>query len=233
MTVGDVLALLHLPADAVLDRRVAKSDFADQLAKPADRRLVAERVAALHWHAALNAANTGLAAGSGGGTPGLAVVRLVTRGTAAAPPPRLLALVHRAVPDPVLLVTGHEGVATTLGVRPALGEVLTAAVPDAVPAPARALLAVDRADSLAALHRRWCDAVLGLVARAATGSFPTSAAADLPRRRAAVDRVIALDAEIRKLIAAARRERQAPRRAEINRQLRDARRRRTQATESL
>ena len=229
MSIDDVLALLRLPADAVLRRRVAKSDFAAELVKPADRRLVADRVGALHWHAALNPANTGLAPD---GTPGLAVVTLATRGTTPTPPPRLLALVHRAVPDPLLLVTAHTNHATTVGVKPALGEPLTAALTGDLPEPARALLAVDRAGSLADLHGRWCQAVLGLVAHAATGTFPPPAA-DLPRRRATLERVIALDATIRKLVAAARRERQAPRRAELNRQLQDARRRRTEAADSL
>ena len=215
MTLDDVLSLLRLPPDAVLRRRVAKSDFADQLAKPADRRLVADRVESLHWHAALNPANSALPAD---GTPGLAVVTLVARG--GPPPARLLTLVHRAVPDPLLLVT-----ATTVSVKPALGDVLIADLPPVLPPQIGPLLAVGRAASLSDLHRRWADAVLGLAALGVTGSFP-AAGGDFRAGRETLDRLVALDADIRKLVAAARREKQAGRRADLNARLQDARRRR-------
>ena len=232
MTPADLLAALRLPPDAVLERRVAKADLADQLARPADRRLVAERVESLHWHAALNPANAGLAAE---GTPGLAVVTLVTRGDPARPAPRLVNLVHRAVPDPLLLVTARGADVTTLSVKPAVGDVLVAGVPPTLPRPAEPLLAVNRASSLSDLRRRWADAVLGLIALKATGRFPGGGGD--PRgwglRRTALDRLVALDAEVRKLAAAARRERQAGRLAELNARLQAARRDRDAAADFL
>jgi len=278
VTLDELLGLFRLPAAAVLERRVAKSDFADHLAsggKPADRRLVNDRIDALHWHAALNPANTGLPASStpgstpgsapgsgsggisgGGGTSGggLAVVTLVTRTPGGKrpnpqPPPRLIELVHRTVPDPLILLTAHtdadgparpgQATATTLSVKPGLGEVLVADVlaPETAGPPPELgpLLAVDRASSLDDLHTRWTEAVLGLAAFNAVGRFPQPAGdgGDPAARREALDRVVALDAEIRRLTTAARRERQAGRRAELNSRLQHARRQRREAAEAL
>jgi len=244
----DVLALFRLPAAAVLDRRVAKDDFTTQLTKPADRKLVRERVDTLTWYAALNPPTTGLPPE---GTPGLAVVVLVTRKTGDdpaehhQPPPRLVSLVHRAVPDPLILLTaclapnGHH--ATTLSIKPGLGEVLiaelpteSAPTPEALPPDVGPLLAVDRAASLSELHRRWSDAVLGLAAYQATQHFPTPrAGGDIQSRRAALDRLLTLDREILKLTQQARRETQAGRRAELNERLQRARRERQAVAEAL
>lgn len=119
-----------------------------------------------------------------------------------------------------------------MSVKPALGEVLSATVPMTLPTEAQALLAVNRAQSLTDVYARWADAVLGLNAAAATGRFPTSGG-DPQAKRATLDRIVALDGQIRKLTAAARRETQVGRRAELNRQLQDARRQRDQAAETL
>lgn len=243
MTPDDVLALFRLPAASVLQRRVAKDDFANQLAKPNDRTLVKQRVEALVWHAGLNQTNTGLAPE---GIPGLAVVTLLTRkpdGDPAhhQPPPRLVSLVHRAVPDPLILLTACDTPdgprATTLSIKPALGEVLSADLapaPDAMPADAGPLLAVDRAASLSDLHRRWSSAVLGLATFQATEHFPTPRdGGDIRERREALDRLLALDKEILKLTQQARRETQAGRRADLNERLQRARRERQTVAEAL
>ncbi len=246
MSPDDVLALFRLPAAALLQRRVAKDDLSAQLAKPNDRTLVKQRVEALTWHAALNQTNTGLPPE---GIPGLAVVVVLTRKsdeevTHHAPPPRLVSLVHRTVPDPLILLTacgtpaGPQ--ATSLSIKPALGEVLSAELPPpeadttALPPEVGPLLAVDRAASLSDLHRRWSNAVLGLAAYRATEHFPSPRqASDIQSRRAALDRLLAVDREILKLTRQARRETQAGRRAELNERLQRARRERQDVAEAL
>ena len=254
MTPEAVHALFRLPDAAVLDRRVAKSDLADQLAsapgkgKPGDRSLVNDRIDALHWYAAINSANTGLLPD---GVPGLAVVTLITRGSKPQPPPRLITLIHRTVPDPLILITAYAApagdastFATTLSIKPALGEVLVADLPahdeapSSLPAEVPPLLAVERASSLSDLHRRWTQAVLGLAAHRTLGRFPHADTPDeneqsFQQRRATLERIDTLDAEIRKLATAARREKQAGRRAELNERLQRARREREQAAQSL
>lgn len=261
MTPDQVLDLFRLPASAVLQRRVAKSDFADQLpagCKPGDRRLIQDRIEALHWHAALNPANTNLpisANPAATSVPGLAVVTLLTRGPQAAPAPRLVTLVHRAVPDLLILLTAHTNPdsdaaqATTLSIKPALGEVLIAELPvhtnaqedtnlPALPPQLAPLLAVDRADSLADLHQRWVQALIGLHAFNTLGRCPhypvgPSASSDTDAKRSALDLIQTLDAKIRKLTAQARRETQAGRRAELNLQLQNARQQRSETAEAI
>lgn len=246
MTPGEVLTLLRLPPASVLDRRVAKADLAERLPTPADRRLADERIDALVWHAALNAANTGLPAGH---TPGLAIVTLSVRSVAArhnasvdpaVPPPRLLALIHRVVPDPLLLLTTHGDRATTLSIKPALGDVITTDLPDALLtanwAPvAAAAFAVDRAASLGELHDRWCAAVLALNAWRVTGGFQVRAteAGGTAARQVLLGQVIAFDADIRRLTAAAKRETQHRHLAELNQRLQHVRRQRQEAADRL
>lgn len=244
MRPDDLLALFRLPAAAVLQRRVAKDDLIAQLAKSSDRTLVKQRVETLTWHAALNQINTGLPPD---GITGLAVVTLVTRKQDDEhpkhhhPPARLANLIHRTVPDPLILLTACDSTdgphATTLSIKPALGDTLTAELEpadDDLPSDARPLLAVDRAASLSDLHRRWSDAVLGLVAYKATEHFPTPREGwDIKERRAALDRLLALDKEILKMAQQARRETQAGRRAELNERLQRARRERQAVAEAL
>ncbi len=236
MKTGDLLDGLGLPAAAVQRERVPKTALVDQLDKAADRRLVNERVESLLWHATLNAGTTGLPAD---GTPSLVVARLTTRDGPPAPPPRLLALLHRVVPAPLLLAVDHvdHPEAVTLSIKPGLGEVLACEVPESLPPEVVALLAVDRATSLGDLHRRWADAVLGVIAWHATGRVPARDGAGTPEasaeRRDALTRVVALDKEIARLTAAAKRERQAGRRAELNERLQEARRQRRAAADAV
>jgi hypothetical protein len=225
MRIDDLLNLLRLPPATLRQWRVAKTDFAAQLKTPADRRSVLERVDSLIWHAALNPDRAALPAG---GVTGLAVIVLTTKNQT--PPPRPLLLVHRAVPDPILLVTASDNVATSLSVKPALGEVLSTPIPEpgAIPAEATALLSTDRAASLADLHRRWCQAVLGLSLVRSTGVFPPTLPSDhdaeaWQARRDALDRIVALDRQIYRLTLAARKAKQMPRRAELNHQLQTCR----------
>lgn len=253
MSPDNVLVLFRLPANAVIQRRVSKDDFCAQVAKPADRTLIKQRIESLTWHAALNHDNTALPTE---GITGLAVVTLFTRPRNEAadahaqyhpPPPRLIHLVHRAVPDPLILLTACETPdgpkTTTLSIKPSLGEALVAELaPDeqALPPEASPLLAVDRAASLTDLHDRWSAAVLGLAAFHATRHFPTHHEGgdskdirDIRGRRDALDRLLALDKEILTLTRQARRETQAGRRAELNERLQRARRERQTVAEAL
>jgi len=238
MSPEQLLSLLRLPSATLRQWRVAKDDFAAQLASPADRRCVKDRVESRVWHAALNTDRTGLTAGAipTSAMPGVAVLVLTTK--IPVPPPRLVLIVHRAVPEPLMLVTVHDNLATTLSVKPGLGEVLSCPVPNEMPAPAATLLALDRASSLADLHARWCQAILGLSLARSTGTFPPPLPAGhdaeaWQRRRAALDRIVALDREIERLTQAARREKQLARRAELNQTLQSARRERQAVAETV
>ena len=115
---------LQLPASAYVGQRIAKSLLAEQIAQLAgttatDKRLAANLLAELHWLAALKPATCGLAAWQTDTHDYLeiAVLHAVLRpspakaGTqrSAAQQSRLLELIHRTIPYPVVLIVSQPG----------------------------------------------------------------------------------------------------------------------------
>lgn len=229
MTADDFLTLLRLPESAILRRRVTKTDFIDQVHQSADRRLITQRVESLTWLAAVNPDTTGLPAGE---VDGLAVVAVGMRGDRATPPPRLVQLLHRVVPDPMLLVSTRDRTVITISVKPYADGVFLIETIDEPPAAAAASLAVDRAASITELRDRWIDAVLGWAIHDAVGKFPVSRG-DHQRRIDKLAEIKRLDAQIKRDTPAARRERQLARRAELNATIQAARRHRQTIVEEL
>src|SRR5690606_11295081 len=100
------IAALDLPAAACVDRRVPKTLLVEHGARTAaDRRQINEGIEQAQWVAALKPTTIGVAAYRDDAREYLeiAVLRVALR--EAARPPRLVELVHRAIPYPVLLVT--------------------------------------------------------------------------------------------------------------------------------
>ena len=110
----ELIAALALPDDALVDRRVPKTLLIENGAPTAgDRRRIQEGVAEIRWLAALKPTTVGVAEYRDAGREYLeiAVLQLTLRsGTRAA---RLIELVHRAVPYPVLLIA-RQGDTTEL-----------------------------------------------------------------------------------------------------------------------
>ncbi len=108
-TLDTVYAALQLPPDAWLDQRVPKKLFLEQLAtRPgttaADKKLVREELEEFRWLASLKPSRTGLAAFSNEthDYAEIAILAVVTR--AEVKSERLVQLIHRAVPYPVVLL---------------------------------------------------------------------------------------------------------------------------------
>ena len=230
MTADRLLGALALPSSARVDRRVPKTLLTEHAPTPADRRLITAGVEALVWTHALKPTTVGIAAVQDDSRQALeiAVLHLVTRDTPN--PARLVEVVHRAIPYPVLLITEEgEGLGLSLAHKRAAldgsdrsvldgGLVQITLDADTPPAFLSALpLAAQPQASLNAAYQGWMDALTALDAARLTGTFtlpdsPESAAA----RREALAEVARLDAEIAALRRAAAKEKQIARRADLN-----------------
>ena len=234
----DPYLALALPPEARVDRRVPKRLLAENGAFAAgDRRRIAEGIEQLRWLAALKPSTVGIAAYRRADREYLeiAVLRLDLGDGAGAG--RLVEIVHRAVPYPVLLIVWRGGVPriSVAHKRQSLGEsgrtvidgeVVTARIAGDVGRNVvlafRDSLALVRQprDSLFALYQGWIDNVQAYRASRLTGAFslpPSRAQAAV--RESALRELGSLDARIARVRTAAGRERQVARRAKMNLEL--------------
>lgn len=238
MTPFDPLGALGLPDDALVDRRVPKTLLIENGAPTAaDKRRIREGIEDLRWLAALKPTTIGIAEYGDADREYLeiAVLRLALRANARAE--RLVELVHRAIPYPMLLIVwrndetelslAHKRWSRSEAGKTVIdGEIvavrLTADCTDQPIVAFRDALVLSRQprSSLHALYQSWIDAVQALRAAGITGTFslPSSkpAAAD---RAAALQECRLLDDRIAEICAAADKERQVSRRVEMNLQL--------------
>lgn len=238
MSIDALLPALDLPAASRVDQRVPKKLLIEHGAPTAaDKRAIAEGVDELFWLAALKP-NTA-------GVPEfrddlreyveIVVLRLTLRAEARAS--RLMELVHRAIPYPVLLLTeGAERLDISAvhkrwsqaeaGNTVLDGDVVGVdwkAEEDGArwPAflPSMALARLPRFN-LFTMYQGWIDTMLALTAARSTGAF---AVAESPERadarRQALEECARLDAEAARLRARAAKEKQMARRVELNLEL--------------
>ncbi len=238
MNASEIIAALDLPVGARVDRRVPKTLLAQNGAPTAaDKRHINEGVEELFWLAALKPTTIGV--------PGyrddvreyleIAVVLLSLRANAKAG--RLVELVHRAVPYPVLLLA-EQGELTGLslahkrwsqgetGKTVVDGEVIAVEWAGACDAPHAAAfrdaLALGRQPrrTLYVLYHGWVDTLLALQAAQRKGTFARPVSADhAAARREALKECARLEAEIARLRAAAAKEKQLARQVELNLEL--------------
>ena len=238
MTAIAVIAALNLPAAARVDQRVPKKLLLENGAPTAaDKRVISDGVEELLWLAALKPTTIGIPEYRDDVREYLeiAVLRLTLRSAAKAT--RLVELVHRAVPYPLLLLTQHG---EQLGLSAAhkrwsqgeagktvLEGVVVAAAWDAAhdgerwPAFRHALaLGKQPRTTLFALYQGWIDTLLALQAARVTGAFAVAANTEhAAARRDALQECARLDAEIARLRATAAKEKQMSRRVELNLEL--------------
>lgn len=237
LTIRDsVIAALDLPTSALVEQRVPKKLLLENGAPTtADKRRISEGVEELFWVAALKPTTAGVPEFRDAVRAYLeiAVIRLTLRPEAKAV--RLVELVHRAIPYPLVLVLEQEGrVGVSLAhLRWSQAEV-GATVLESAPTlvwldPASTHLATFLAalpltqqprTELFALYDAWLSLLHALEAATQTGTFvlprsPEHAA----QRRAALAECVALEAELTQLRAAASKEKQLARRVELNLEL--------------
>lgn len=239
---GDTLIeALDLPASCRVNQRVPKKLLLENGAPTAaDKRLINDGIDELLWLAALKPTTIGVAEYRDDVREYLeiAVLRLTLR--AAAKSARLVELVHRAVPYPLLLLTEQANDDARPGLSAAHkrwsqgeagktvleGDVVAAewdAERDAERWPAfRDALALGRQPrtTLHALYQGWIDTLLALQAARVTGAFAVAVGAEhAALRRDALQECARLDAEIARLRATAVKEKQMARRVELNLEL--------------
>ena len=231
----DPFEALAIPSNALIDRRVPKTLLIENgVFAAGDRRGIREGIEELRWLAALKPATVGIAEYRDDKREYLeiAVLKLDLRATVRGE--RIVQLVHRAVPYPMLLIVRREG-APELSLahkRRSLGEAgrtvidgdivvaetcgdcsseLLAAFGDSL------ALARQPCGTLMDLYRGWIDTVQAFRAAGITGEFhlpdTTAAAAD---REAALREYRWLDNRIAGIQSAADKETQMSRRAEMN-----------------
>ncbi|MBI3805395.1 MAG: DUF4391 domain-containing protein [Nitrospirae bacterium] len=233
-----LVSALDLPATSRVDQRVPKKLLLENGAPTAaDKRIINDGIEELFWLAALKPTTIGVPEYRDDVQEYLeiAVLRFTLRSEARTA--RLVELVHRAVPYPLLLLTeqgGRPGISAAhkrwsqgkAGKTVLEGEVVAAewdAARDGEcwPAFCGALaLGQQPRTTLYALYQGWIDTLLAFHAARVTGVFSVASNAEhAAARRDALLECTRLDAEIARLRAAAVKEKQVARQVELNLEL--------------
>jgi len=229
------LAALDLPAGSRVDQRVPKKLLLENGAPTtADKRHINEGIEELFWLATLKPTTIGVPEYRDDAREYLEidVLRLTLR--TGAKTTRLVELLHRAIPYPVLLLTeqGAQAGVSMAHKRWSQGEAGETVLEDEVITvdwdtgrdadhwPAfREALALGRQPraTLYALYQGWLDTLLALLAARVTGAFAVLANTEQAAvRREALRECARLDAEIARLRSSASGEKQLARQVELN-----------------
>ena len=252
MNATEALAALDLPADSRVNQRIPKKLLLENGAPTAaDRRQINEGIEELFWLAALKPATSGVAEYRDSEREYLeiAVLRLTLR--AGSKSTRLVELIHRAVPYPVLLLSedGPELGLSAAHKRWSQGEAGKTVLEGDVIAvgldaerdverwPAlRDALALGRQPraTLHALYQGWIDTLLAWQAAGVTGTFAVAVDAEhAADRHDALRECVRLDEEIARLRVSAEHEKQISRQVELNLECKRLEAQRTSARERL
>ncbi|HYN10611.1 MAG TPA: DUF4391 domain-containing protein [Vicinamibacterales bacterium] len=241
MTVDNLVAALDLPSAARVDRRVPKTLLVEHGAPTAaDKRHINERIELLTWVAALKPATAGVPEYRDEGREYLeiAVLQMSLRraddgGTSAGG--RLIELVHRAVPYPVILIADDRG-ARSVSLSAAHtrwsegeacktvldGEVVAVEWPDGsagLSTTERESLALARQPraSMFAAYQGWIGVLVAMLAGRITGAFsPVPSSERTAERLAALQEWEQIEAEMVRLRIAGKKEKQISRQVELN-----------------
>lgn len=113
MSFASVIDALAIPNEALVDQRVPKKLLLEQGAPTAaDKRQIQDAIEEMTWVAALKPTNIGVPAFREAEREYLEIAVLTVAFRPSAKPLRLIELMHRAVPYPLVLVTEHRDVLT-------------------------------------------------------------------------------------------------------------------------
>jgi len=238
MNSDSLIEALDMPASSRIDQRVPKKLLIENGAPTAaDKRLINDGIEALLWLAVLKPTTIGVSEYRDDVREYLeiSVLRLTLRDAAKAT--RLVELVHRAVPYPLLLLTEQDeraGLSAVhkrwsqgeMGKTVLEGDIVfvewEVAHDDERWPTFRAALALGNQprSTLHALYQGWIDTLLALQAARVSGAFAVAANAEhATARRDALQEIARLDSEIARLRATAVKEKQISRRVELNLEL--------------
>lgn len=254
MPINTLIQAFRLPDQALVTQRIAKKLLVEQGAPTAaDKRLIGSAVDELWWHAALKPGTVGVPAFRASAVAGtiatndteqptdvieLALVSVQLRSDVReSQTQRLLQLIHRAIPYPVLLVaqTPDGAMLSLAHKRASLGEAGKWVLGDAAqthpfnalaPTPAEAGflagLALDQLPrgalvDLAALYQAYADRITALAVARVTGRFATSVdTRSAAAQRDALEQRGRVQQELATVRGAATKARQLNRRVDLN-----------------
>ncbi len=247
MSLTVVLDALALPVDAKVEQRIPKKLLVEQGAPTAaDKRQIQDGIEELQWIAALKPTNIGVPLFRDADREYLEVAVLTAVFRQNAKVPRLVELIHRAIPYPVLLVSSFLDAGTSsIGVSAAhkrfsqneagkfvVDEILTTnpiavdAVPSATAQAFLRTLALARLPTrdLFAFYQGWIDGIVGLAAASITGRFALPDSPEQARQMSAdVAQHSGYLAKLAGLQKEAKTEKQMNRLVEINQQIKEVR----------
>ncbi len=234
MSFAPIIHALALPPETRVDQRVPKKLLVENGAPTAgDKRQINDGIEEILWHAALKPANLGVPAYRDAVREYLEIAVLTVIFRPTAKPARLVELIHRAIPYPLLLAARH-GETVSLSVahkRWSQGESgqvvieeLRATAPFRPENPtteeaqflARLSVIGLPQGSLFALYQSWFDSVLALEAAQITGAFRPVASENSAALRDQLDARAQALRDLAALRAQAENETQINRRVEIN-----------------
>ncbi len=229
------IASLAIPDDARVDRRVPKKLLVEEGASTsADKRQIQDGVEEMSWIAALKPTNIAVPAFRDDIREYLEIAVLTATLRASAKPTRLLELIHRAIPYPLVLLTVHkQSVILSLAhKRRSQGETgkvviedvcctspLAPSTPTAQQASFLDSLAISSLPSqnLLVLYQGWIDRVAALEASQITGKFaPPNSSDQASALRERLNVHTELQHKIGVLRVKAQNEKQVNRRVELN-----------------
>jgi hypothetical protein len=234
MSFAPVINALGIPPNALVEQRVPKKLLLEHGAPTAaDKRQIQDGIEEIVWVAALKPTNIGVPTFEDAERQYLEIEVLTVELRPAAKLPRLIELIHRAIPYPLVLATGQGGVVSLslAHKRWSQGEAgkvviedvrLVALSPDAPSALEDAFLAslaVSRLPSrdLFTLYDGMLARLAALEASRITGAFsPPDSAEDSTALRKGLDRHGQLQRDLDLLRARAAKEKQINRRVELN-----------------
>lgn len=238
MSVAVFVDALAIPPDARVDQRVPKKLLLEQGGPTAaDRRQIQEGIDELLWVAALKPSNIGVPSYRDAVREYLEIAVLTAALRPSAKALRLIELIHRAIPYPVVLLSAH-GQTTTVSLASKRfsqgeagqvvldGDISSVSLSHARSEPEVAFLrslaiSAQPTTNLVTLYQGWLDRVAALEAARATGTFTILDTAErAAQRREALAEIARLQREVVSLRARAEAETQLSRRATINIELR-------------
>lgn len=234
-SISTVVDAFGLPPSARVDMRVPKKMLAEQGAPTAaDKRIILDGVDELQWFAACKPTTIGVPSFKDDTREYLEIAAVVCAFRPDAKTTRLIELIHRAIPYPVLLITTEvEGAALSLAhKRPAEREAGRVVIDRVVTTGAIGGTAVDQAflaslalvrqprHNLNTLYDGWLARVEALQAAKVSGVYLATDDKDaVQRRREALENHTRLQREIALLRAKAGREKQMKGRVDLNLQI--------------
>ncbi|SDL83347.1 DUF4391 domain-containing protein [Paracoccus chinensis] len=233
-----IVEALGLPPEARVDARVPKKLLVEQGAPTAaDKRAIQDGIDELQWLAACKPATIGVPAFEDDVREYLEIAVVACALRAGAKAVRLIELIHRAIPYPVILLTSdQEGLTVSAAHKRRSQNEAERMVIDGVvaatglhpdrPAPAEqrfleslALAKQPRRD-LSALYEGWLACIEALKASRLTGTYAATDDVEvIEQRRRALDAAAQITRQITGLRGKAKREKQLSRRVDLNVQI--------------